>query len=170
MEGKEEEVNVLLRFSSVACLLVCLGLLPVCADESVAQEIDRAVWSVVSRTVIESDIEGMAAVYHEDGVLVGSKGPVPISRQLAKWGHDMEQAKLDGESATVSFRFTHREHGDSAAFESGMFHYAVNTPSDERTSYYIPFEALLVKKEGRWLILMERQLEAADAAAWAALE
>jgi len=155
---------------SAICLLACLAALPVCAEESVAQEIDRAVWSVVSRTVVESDIEAMAAVYHEDGVLVGSKGPVPIARQLAKWGSDMEQAKLDGETATVSFRFTSREHGDASAFEVGMFHYAVKAASGERTSYYIPFEALLVKKDGSWLILMERQLEVADASAWAALE
>ena len=47
--------------------------------------------------------------------------------------------------------------------------YCVTAPSGEETSYYVPFEQLLVKKDGKWLILMERQLEAGDEAAWAAL-
>ncbi len=31
---------------------------------------------------------------------------------------------------------------------------------------YSPFEMLLVKKDGAWRILMERQLAETDAAAW----
>ena len=34
---------------------------------------------------------------------------------------------------------------------------------------FVPFEALHVKKAGRWLMLSERQLDAADEAAWDAL-
>ena len=31
-----------------------------------------AIWAEVSRTVVEGDFDGMAAVYHEDAVLVNS--------------------------------------------------------------------------------------------------
>jgi len=35
---------------------------------------------------------------------------------------------------------------------------------------FIPFEALLVKKDGGWLIVMERQHEATDESAWRGLD
>jgi hypothetical protein len=111
----------------------------------------------------------MAAIYHPDAVLVGDNGTVPIAEQLARWGRDMEAAKREGKSASVAFRFTARQDDRKTAFETGMFKYSVTAPSGEETSYYVPFEQLLVKKDGKWLILMERQLEAADEAAWAAL-
>ena len=152
------------------CLLTCLSVGSVFAEDTTTREIDRDVWSVVSRTVVESDIEGMAAVYHSDAVLVAESGTVPIAEQLAKWGRDMEDAKRDGTSAIVSFRFTSRQDDKATAFETGMFKYTATVPSGAQTSYYVPFEALLVKKGKKWLILMERQLEAADEAAWAALE
>ena len=56
------------------CLLVCLGVGSAFAEGTSTREIDRDVWSVVSRTVVESDIEGMAAVYHSDAVLVAESG------------------------------------------------------------------------------------------------
>ena len=152
------------------CFLVCLSVGSAFAEGTSTREIDRDVWSVVSRTVVESDIEGMAAIYHADAVLVANSGTVPIAEQLAKWGQDMEDAKRDGTSASVSFRFTSRQDDKKTAFETGMFKYTVTAPSGTETSYYVPFEQLLVKKGGKWLILMERQLEAADEAAWAALE
>ena len=34
------------------------------------------------------------------------------------------------------------------------------------SSVAVPFEALLVKKDGRWLMVMERQFEAAGRVAW----
>ena len=151
------------------CLLICLSG-SAFAEGTTTREIDRDVWSVVSRTVVESDIEGMAAIYHSDAVLVGDSGTVPIAEQLAKWGRDMEAAKRDGTRASVSFRFTGRQDDKNTAFESGIFKYTVTALSGTETSYYVPFEQLLVKKGGKWLILMERQLEGADEVAWAALE
>ncbi len=159
-----------MRPVTTICLLICLSGSSAFAEDTTTQEIDRDVWSVVSRTVVDSDIEGMAAIYHADAVLVANSGTVPIAEQLAKWGQDMEDAKRDGTSASVSFRFTRRQDDKETAFETGMFKYTATASSGTEASYYVPFEALLVKKNGKWLILMERQLEAADEAAWAALE
>ena len=159
-----------MKFASLLCLLVGLGVGNVLAADTSTREIDRDVWSVVSRTVVESDIEGMAAVYHGDAVLVFGNRTVPAVDQLAKWGRDMQEAERAGTSATVSFRFTQRQDDEKTAFEAGMFKYTTTEPSGARTSYHVPFEVLLVNKDGKWLIVMERQLEAADEAAWAALE
>ena len=158
-----------MRSIAMVCLLI--GLCgSVFADDMISSKIDEDVWSVVSRTVVEDDIDGMAALYHADGVLVGRNGTVPIVDQLAKWGQDMVEAKRAGTTATVAFRFTERRDDERAAFERGMFKYTATTSAGEESSYHVPIEALLVKKDGKWLIVMERQLEAADEAAWAALE
>lgn len=158
-----------MRPVTTICLLVCFSVGSAFAEDTTPREIDQDVWSVVSRTVVDSDIEGMAAIYHADAVLVANSGTVPIAEQLAKWGQDMEDAKRDGTSASVSFRFTSRQDDKETAFETGMFKYTATASSGTDASYYVLFEALLVKKGGKWLILMERQLEAADEAAWAAL-
>ena len=84
------------------------------------------------------------------------------------------EARVDvsevGTIASVSFRFSTRRDDEMTAFESGIFKYTVITQSGTETTYYIPFEELLVKQSGKWLILMERQLEDSDEAAWSALK
>jgi len=158
-----------MKVLSVICLLVCISGGSAFADGTTTEAIDRDVWLAVARTVDEADIEGMTAIYHPDAVLVGSNGTVLLSEQLVKWGQDMEDAQQEGASASVSFRFTHRNDGEKTAFETGMFKYTVMAPSGEE-SFYIPFEAVLVNQDGKWLILVERQLAAATEADWAALE
>ena len=46
--------------------------------------IDAQVWSVVSTTVVEHDIAGMAAAYHADAVVVTPQGTMPVARALAR--------------------------------------------------------------------------------------
>jgi hypothetical protein len=111
----------------------------------------------------------MAATYHPDAVLVTTRGTMPIARALAGWGDGMEKIKREKSRASVAFRFTTRLDGAETAFESGMFNYAVTDSAGATTRYIIPFEALLVKKDGRWLVTMERQLDARDEAAWNAM-
>ena len=89
--------------------------------------------------------------------------------QLVKWGEGMERGKAAGTEASVSFRFGNRQHDETTAFESGMFKYTEIDPDGTERSSFVPFEALLVKKDGKWLMLMERQLEPLDQAAWEAM-
>ena len=132
----------------------------------VSDQIDAAVWEVISATVAANDGEGMAAVYHPDAVLVSPRGTVAIAEQLVKWGEGMERIAREGRGATVSFRFSSRQNNAGTAFERGMFRYAETDEHGVEQPAFIPFEALLVKKNGRWLMMMERQLEAADEGAW----
>ena len=154
---------------AVVCLGIALSSAPVRAAEPSSEEIDRTVWNVISRTVVEQDIDGMAATYHPDAVLVSARGTTLIADQLVIWGEGMEDQKAAGASATVSFRFETRLDGEATAFESGMFKYTEIDAGDNESSGYVPFEALLVKKDGTWLIVMERQLPVSDESAWNAL-
>ena len=158
-----------MRSVAAICLLACLNIGSAFALDTSVKEIDRDVWSVISQTVEDGDIRGMAAVYHSDAVLVGASGTVPIAEQLLKWGQDMEAQKQLGNTASVAFRFSSRHDDRVTAFEAGIFRYTVVARSGEEKAVYVQFETLLVKRDGKWLIIMERQLDDVDPAAWAAL-
>jgi hypothetical protein len=133
---------------------------------SSTQEIDRTVWSVISKTVAEDDIVGMGKLYAPDAVLVTPKETTPIKQALDRWGRDMVAAKGRGDRATVEFRFSVRQDNATTAFEAGMFKYTQITKAGVSKPQYIPFEALLVKTGGQWRVMMERQLPAVTQAEW----
>lgn len=133
---------------------------------SSTRDIDRGVWSAISATVVADDIVGMGRLYSPDAVLVTPKGTTPIKEALDKWGRDMVAAKARGDRATVEFRFSRRQDDTTTAFEAGIFKYTVITTSGASTPNFYPFEALLVKTNGQWRLVMERQFDAVTQAEW----
>lgn len=138
------------------------------ANDQMSAEINANVWNLISRTVVENDISGMANAYHPDAVLVTQKGTFPISSTLERWGKGMEEIITAGSSADVSFRFTRRIDNAETAFESGMFRYVLTDSDGEEQVSIFAFEALLIKKEGQWKILMERQIKEVGEKEWSA--
>lgn len=128
--------------------------------------IDTEVWSVISATVVNADIKGMAATYHPDAVVVTPGNTLPIGEMLPQWGKSMEQMAAGGASATVEFRFSSRMDNAKTAFEVGIFKYTVTDNAGKSTSYIIPMEALLIRTDAGWRILMERQLAPVGAEEW----
>lgn len=78
----------------------------------------------------------------------------------------MVAAKARGDRATVEFRFSRRQDDTTTAFEAGIFKYTVIAKSGVSTPNFHPFEALLVKTNGQWRLVMERQFEAVTQAEW----
>ena len=136
------------------------------ATSSSAPDIDREVWSVFVATVATDDIAGMGRVYFPDAVLVSPNGTRPIKDTLEGWGRDMVAAKARGDKATVAFRFSRRQDDSTTAFDAGIFKYTVIAKSGASTSKYYPFEELLVKTNGKWRVLMERQFALVTQAEW----
>jgi ketosteroid isomerase-like protein len=134
-----------------------------------AAAINTDVWSAVAASVVNDDITAMGAVYHPQAVLVSATGTRPISEALAGWGKDMVTNKGRGIRATVEFRFTARQDDATTAFEAGAFKYTVIDKSGKSTPSYRRLETLLVKHQGKWRIMMERQLAAITEAEWNAL-
>ena len=136
------------------------------APVSSAREIDRGIWSAVTATVAAEDIVGMGRLYSPEAVLVTPKGTTPIKETLERWGRDMVAAKARGDKATVEFRFSLRQDDSTTAFEAGIFKYTVITKVGVSRPQFHPFEALLVKSNGVWRVLMERQFGAVTQAEW----
>ncbi len=169
MPGRHALSASVLRLVTVATLVAWAAPLSGQGSEPSSGAIDAQVWTAIATTVLEHDIAGMGATYHPDAVLVTPQGTMPIAQALAGWGQSMEAMKRDGSRASVAFRFSVRQDGTDTAFESGMFNYAMTDSAGATTRYIVPFEALLVQRDGRWLIIMEHQLAAADESAWNAM-
>ena len=139
------------------------------AASPTSAEIDRDVWAPVAASVANDDIVAMARPYHPAAVLVTKAGTKPIAAALDGWGKDIVVAKKSGVRASVEFRFASRRDDATTAFETGIFKYSTTDRAGVSKPGYTQMEALLVKHDGKWRIVMEHQLESTTEAAWNAL-
>ncbi len=145
------------------------ALLAAVAPSPTSAAIDADVWTPIAASVVNDDIAAMARTYHPDAVLVSTNGTRSIATALAGWGKDMVANKAKGTRATVEFRFTKRQDDTETAFETGVFKYTVIDKAGVSKPSYRRLEALLVKRQGKWRIVMERQLDAVTEATWNAI-
>lgn len=132
-------------------------------------------WAEVSRTVHEGDFEGYAATYHEDAVVVFTTGDnktsVAIAKALANWRQGFIDTKEGKTKPNVEFRFSQRVGDENTAHETGIFSFQSNDASDTTNpKRFIHFEALLVKRDNTWLMVMEYQKSKATQEEWDVLE
>jgi ketosteroid isomerase-like protein len=141
-------------------------------DDPVIAELD-AFWAEVARTVAEGDFEGMVATYHPDGVWVSAVPSRPATRALR--GMTAEAAEVAartraGEQAPrVEFRFSSRVHDSTTAHEVGMVRFTSTRGGVVVEDVYGLVDSYLVKKDGRWMILVEIQRWDMTRAEWDAL-
>jgi len=150
---------------------IFLGLLSplvLAAEKSNRLEELDAFWKKISLSVKEGDLASYRNSCHRDAVLVTGvkKKSYPLEQALKRWKTEFD-ATRDGEiNATVVFRFSHRYGDKSTAHEKGMFVYSSQKPGEEWKRDYIHFEGLLVKKNGRWLMMMEYQKSVGTKEEW----
>ncbi len=153
--------------------LVAFGVAPIFASDDKARlrELD-AFWTEVTRSVRAGDFEGYKATCHDEGVLVsGSKQTSqPLAEALARWKPGFVDTKAGKMQANVEFKFSQRFGDDATAHETGLFHYSTVGSDGKGTDDYIHFEGLLVKKNGKWKVLMEYQKSKATLQEWNALK
>lgn len=172
---KVNTIAVMLTTGLLAAALAAIALAGTAADrrpeaEPRLAEID-AFWTEVARAVNEGDFEAYAACCHPDGVLVSeAKGRTePFAAALARWKPEFADTRAGKMTAEVETRFTRRLGDATTAHEAGIFRYTARADGRAPRTDHVPFEALLVKREGRWLMLMEYQKTHVAQAAWDAL-
>lgn len=140
-------------------------------DQARLAELD-AFWKETSRTVKQGDFTGYAATFHEAATLVSgsSKTSQPIARALARWKQGFVDTKAGRIKASVAFRFSQRIGDKTTAHETGIFLYSATDADGKPTKAYIHFEALLVKQEGHWKMMMEYQKSKATTEEWEKLK
>tara|TARA_B100000902_G_C27060095_1_gene788685 strand:- start:285 stop:818 length:534 start_codon:yes stop_codon:yes gene_type:complete len=128
-------------------------------------------WNRVSQAVRTGDLEGYRATCHTDGVLISGKAKKSelLSQALIRWSKEFSATKAGKMQADVKFRFSGRITGKDTAHEKGIFLYSSKKKGEEWKKDYVHFEALLVKKDGEWKILMEFQKSSATQKEWESL-
>ncbi len=118
-----------------------------------------AYWTEVSRAVTAGDFAAYEATCHPDGVLVSGekKTSSPLADALKRWKKDFDATKSGEMKASVEFKFSQRLGDATTAHETGIFLYSATAADGKETRDYIHFEALLLKRDGRWKIVMEYQ-------------
>ncbi len=115
-------------------------------------------WNELSRTVQEGDLEGYAAAYHEDAVVVfGSIKSIPIKEALNNWAQGFIDTKAGKATSSLEIRFSERIGDETTAYETGMFYFTLKDNTGKLVEYYDHLKALLIKKDGSWLCVMEYQ-------------
>jgi hypothetical protein len=132
-------------------------------------------WSELSRTVREGDFEGYKATYHPDAVCVFTTGKKkfssPIEAQLATWKSGFVNAKAGKTKDNVEFRFSQRVGDATTAHETGIFYFtSLDKDGKVLSQGAVHFESLLVKRNGKWLAMMEYQKTKATQTEWDALK
>ena len=130
-----------------------------------------AYWATVSRAVPEGDFAGYKATCHEDGVLVAGtqQKSYPLTEALAGWKKEFDDTREGKRTSNVEFRFSQRILNANTAHETGIFLYTAVDGEGKQIAEYVHLEALLVKKNQQWKILMEYQKSKATQAEWDAL-
>lgn len=132
-------------------------------------------WENLSRTVKEGDFEGYKATYHKDAVVIFASGKnkssMPISKALAGWKKGFDETKTGNRKDSAEFRFSQRIGDETSAHETGIFIFTSIDKNGKVTAKYIThFEMLLVKRNGKWLGVMEYQKSDATQKEWEALK
>ncbi|RRQ48705.1 hypothetical protein DZC72_13580 [Maribacter algicola] len=151
-----------------------VGMMKISNDSLRIAELD-SFWTEVSRTVREGDFEGYKATYHEDAVVVfttrENKSSISITKALSNWKQDFIDTKAGKTKNTVEFRFSQRVGDENTAHETGIFGFQSNDGSGKTApKQFVHFEALLVKNDNGWLMVMEYQKSKATEEEWALLE
>ena len=130
-----------------------------------------AYWSEVSRAVAAGDFTAYEATCHPEGVLVSGakKNSSPLADALKRWKKEFDATKRGAMKASVEFKFSRRLGDATTAHETGIFLYSATGADGKETRDYIHFEALLLKRDGRWKIVMEYQKSKATRAEFEAL-
>lgn len=171
MEGNVAHGPVAIQGDHGPIAIRSLRVTPV--EESAATRIPEldAYWAEVSRSVREGDHEAYVKTCHPEAVLIGGEKKLsqPLATALSRWKKDFSDTREGRVRGNVEFRFSRRIGDFTTAHETGVFRYTTLTDGKPPKYDYMRLEALLVKRDAGWQILMENQTGPATEADWNAI-
>ena len=148
-------------------LMVILLIQSVYAEDNVINELNAA-WNKLEQTVSNGDFRSFKSVYHRDAVLVNgiSKSSYPIKKAFEGWLQGFTDTKSGEITAHLDVKFSERIFDEFSAHETGVFHYYTINKKGQQSDTYVHFESLWVKKNNRWIMMMEYQKSRSDETEW----
>lgn len=130
-------------------------------------------WDEAARTVATGDFTAYSALYHPDAVVVDAIAETnrtkPVSEALSEWKVGFDETASNSRKSSLAFRFLRRLHDAETAHETGIFRYISSSSTAAEKTVYVKFESLMVKKDAKWMWLMEYQREMATRKEWDSL-
>ena len=148
-------------------LMVILLIQSIYAEDNVINELNAA-WNKLEQTVSNGDFRSFKSVYHRDAVLVNgiSKSSYPIKKAFEGWQQGFTDTKSGEITAHLDVKFSERIFDEFSAHETGVFHYYTINKKGQQSDTYVHFESLWVKKNNRWIMMMEYQKSRSDETEW----
>jgi hypothetical protein len=130
-------------------------------------------WDEAARTVTIGDFSAYSDLYHPDAVVVDTvtapNETKPIAEALSQWKASFDETASNARRTSLAFRFSIRLHNSETAHESGIFRYISSSSTEPEKTIYVKFESLMVKKDTKWMWLMEYQREMTTKDEWESL-
>ena len=129
-------------------------------SDKVTQELD-AYWAEMARALNEGDHEAMVQLYHPDAIWEGGSGDslmISLEREpLMAFKAYLDEILAGNEHARIEFKFSSRLHDAITAHEIGMIHSYSGSTGSEPVHGYFKLDSYLVKKNDRWVMIVENQ-------------
>ncbi len=121
------------------------------------QQINHEVYSKFYMAFDSLDYSLMAEIHAKDLVRIPANQKVILDYESYINGYkkSFQEAKMKNETRSISLRFFERIVDDSVASDRGVYKFSLNKNTPEEINYYGQFQVLLVKREGKWKILMD---------------
>ena len=134
---------------------------------NVIKELDSS-WDEIKKSIKDGDFRKFKKMYHRDAILVNGikNSTYPIRSAFNGWEKGFRDTKADSIDANLELKFSQRIFDNSTAHEKGIFHYYTINKKGRTTDSFIYFEALWIKKQNKWFMLMENQISRTSKSEW----
>ena len=160
----------IIRASMKAILIVLLFSIHsnlLAADDATFVEVDKF-WAKISESVSEGDFGAYRSAHHPDAVLVVNGKSQSMESAHKTFQRGFEDTAAGTVEAGIEFLWTQRSVDADTAFQKGAFRYW--SEADGKTyDQYTQFEAILVKGDEGWKLLVQKQYRAMTKEQWDAL-
>ena len=137
------------------------------AGVNVISELDRS-WEAMKNSINNGDFRKFKTMYHRDAIMVNGikDSTYSIRNAFDSWEQGFIDTKAGIIDADLELKFSRRLYDNDTAHETGIFHYYTIKESGDRKDSYIHFEALWIKKQNKWFMLMENQISRTSKSGW----
>lgn len=167
--AKVRQLHVLTRTTTLLALFLLTK--SAFAEKLIKAELNT-MWQEMSKTIAAGDFVGYRATFHQDATLVlGEKETsYHIDKAFKRWKSGFDKVKSGQHKVKVEFRFSKRIYDHSTAHETGMYYHELVDEHGDKTVHYVNLEALSMKVNGKWRVVMEYQKSTGNYEQWASLD
>ena len=123
------------------------------------KEINEQVWKPFIKSFDQNDIHLFKSLHLHELIRVQTNEMLNYETYMKGYTSMFEKMKQNNSHYTIELRFTRRVADSARAFEEGYYKTSFKENGTERAGYG-RFSVVLLKKEGRWKILLDSDTSA----------